>query len=122
MKKFRFLSLLVVLALVLSACGGGAPAAEQPAAEAPAAEAQATEAPKEEAAAAAEAGEGEDEVGDDAGLVVDRGEEGDEGDEEVLGHLGVPVRCLRAFIRSCTPRTRPPRSLRTPARKKTNKP
>ena len=55
MKKFRFLSLLVVLALVLSACGGGAPAAEQPAAEAPAAEAQATEAPKEEAAAPAEA-------------------------------------------------------------------
>ncbi len=55
MKKFRFLSLLVVLALVLSACGGGAPAAEQPAAEAPAAEAAATEAPKEEAAAPAEA-------------------------------------------------------------------
>jgi len=55
MKKFRFLSLLVVLVMILSACGGGAPAAEQPAAEAPAAEAQATEAPKEEAAAPAEA-------------------------------------------------------------------
>ncbi|HRW05464.1 MAG TPA: ABC transporter substrate-binding protein [Caldilineaceae bacterium] len=52
MKKFRLLNLLVVLALILAACGGGgaepatdAPAADAPAAEAPAAEAPAAEAP-----------------------------------------------------------------------------
>jgi len=42
MKKFRFLNLLIVLALLLAACGGGAaPAADAPAADAPAADASA---------------------------------------------------------------------------------
>ena len=50
MQKVRILSLFVVLAMVLSACGGGAPAA--PAADAPAAEEAATEAPAAEAPAA----------------------------------------------------------------------
>jgi len=50
MQKVRILSLFVVLALVLSACGGGAPAA--PAADAPAAEEAATEAPAADAPAA----------------------------------------------------------------------
>lgn len=53
MRKLRFLSLLVVLALVLSACGG-APA---PAAEAPAQE-EAVSAPAEEAATEAPAADG----------------------------------------------------------------
>ncbi len=46
-KLFLLLSILVALALVLSACGGGAeePAAEEPAAEEPAAEEPAAEAP-----------------------------------------------------------------------------
>jgi len=59
MQKVRILSLFVVLALVLSACGGSAPAApaEAPAAEAPAAEEAATEAPAEEAATEAPAEE-----------------------------------------------------------------
>ena len=49
-------TLMIALALIFAACGGGgteAPAAEAPAAEAPAAEAEATEAPAEEAAAEA---------------------------------------------------------------------
>lgn len=53
MKVKHLLSIMVILSLLLAACGGGAPAAE-PAAEAPAAEApaEATEAPAEEAAPA----------------------------------------------------------------------
>ncbi len=53
MKVKHLLSIMVILSLLLAACGGGAPAA-QPAAEAPAAEApaEATEAPAEEAAPA----------------------------------------------------------------------
>ncbi len=50
MGKLKFVSVLVVLAMLLAACGGGAPAAEAPAAEAPAAEAPAAEAPAAEAA------------------------------------------------------------------------
>ena len=54
----RGLGLLMVLSLLLSACGGGAapaaPAAEAPAAEAPAAEAPAAEAPAAEAPAASD--------------------------------------------------------------------
>ncbi len=51
MGKLKFLSLLVVMAMLLAACGGGAPAApaEAPAAEAPAAE-QAAAAPSGEVA------------------------------------------------------------------------
>ncbi len=48
MKKFRFLSLLIVVLLILSACGGSEPTAEQPAAAA-----EATTAPAEQAAAPA---------------------------------------------------------------------
>ena len=54
MKKSLFIltALIMVLALVLTACGGGAtPEAEQPAEEAPAEEAPAEEAPAEEAPA-----------------------------------------------------------------------
>lgn len=59
MKVKHLLSIMVILSLLLAACGGAAPAAEAPAAEAPAAEApaaeapaaEATEAPAEEAAA-----------------------------------------------------------------------
>jgi multiple sugar transport system substrate-binding protein len=53
MKVKHLLSIMVILSLLLGACGGGAPAAE-PATEAPAAEApaEATEAPAEEAAPA----------------------------------------------------------------------
>lgn len=53
MKVKHLLSIMVILSLLLAACGGGAPAA-QPAAEAPAAEApaEATEAPAEESAPA----------------------------------------------------------------------
>ncbi|MCE7985050.1 MAG: extracellular solute-binding protein [Caldilinea sp. CFX5] len=52
MKVKHLLSIMVILSLLLAACGGGAPAA-QPAAEAPAAEApaEATKAPEEEKAA-----------------------------------------------------------------------
>lgn len=60
MKQWRFVTLvmLMVFALLVSACGGAAaPAAEAPAAEAPAAEAPAAEAPAAEAPAA-EAPEG----------------------------------------------------------------
>ena len=57
MKQYKLLSLLVVISLLIAACGGApaaAPAAEAPAAEAPAAEAPAaTEAPAAEAAPAA---------------------------------------------------------------------
>ena len=53
MKVKHLLSIMVILSLLLAACGGGAPAAE-PAAEAPAAEApaEATKAPEAEAAPA----------------------------------------------------------------------
>jgi ABC-type glycerol-3-phosphate transport system substrate-binding protein len=53
MKKhfWLLLTLLVAMAVVLVACGGGAPAVEEPAAEAPAAEEQAAEEPMEEPAA-----------------------------------------------------------------------
>lgn len=54
MKKFRFISsVLIIISMFLAACGGGAAApAEAPAAEAPAAEAAPTEAPAAEAPAA----------------------------------------------------------------------
>ncbi len=64
--SFRLLALLIVLSMLVAACGGAAeptpapapaaeaPAAEAPAAEAPAAEAPATEAPAAEAPAGAE--------------------------------------------------------------------
>jgi peptide/nickel transport system substrate-binding protein len=54
MRLLKILSLLVVVLMVLAACGGApaaAPAAEEPAAEAPAAEAPAAEAPAAEASA-----------------------------------------------------------------------
>jgi spermidine/putrescine transport system substrate-binding protein len=61
-KIFRFLTMLVLLSLILTACGGGnatpttqAPATEPPATEAPATEALATEAPATEPPAATEA-------------------------------------------------------------------
>ena len=53
MGKLKFLSVLVVLAMLLAACGGGAPAAppaDAPAADAPAAEAPAAAAPSGEVA------------------------------------------------------------------------
>jgi multiple sugar transport system substrate-binding protein len=49
MKVKHLLSIMVILSLLLAACGGGAPAAEAPAAEAPA---EATKAPEAEAAPA----------------------------------------------------------------------
>ncbi len=54
MRALKLLGLLVIVTLVLAACGGqpAAPAAEAPAAEAPAAEAPAAEAPAAEAPAA----------------------------------------------------------------------
>lgn len=59
MKVKHLLSIMVILSLLLAACGGGAPAAE-PAAEAPAAEApaEATKAPEAEAAPAEAPAEG----------------------------------------------------------------
>ena len=61
-KIFRFLAVLMLLSLILTACGGGnatpttqAPATEPPATEAPATEAPATEAPATEPPAATEA-------------------------------------------------------------------
>jgi spermidine/putrescine transport system substrate-binding protein len=61
-KIFRFLAVLALLSLILTACGGGnatpttqAPATEAPATEAPATEAPATEAPATESPAATEA-------------------------------------------------------------------
>ncbi len=59
--SFRLLALLILLSMLVAACGGGAeptpapaPAAEAPAADAPAAEAPAAEAPAAEAPAGAE--------------------------------------------------------------------
>jgi spermidine/putrescine-binding protein len=61
-KIFRFLAVLMLLSLIMTACGGGnatptkqAPATEPPATEAPATEAAATEAPATEPPAATEA-------------------------------------------------------------------